>query len=41
MRILYPADLGIQVEMKGDGMNVIFPRQMMACILMENHSDDR
>ena len=41
MRILYPADLGIQVEMKGDGMNVIFPRQMMACILMENHLDDR
>jgi alpha-galactosidase len=33
MRILYPADLGIRVESEGHGIDVIFPRKMMACIL--------
>jgi alpha-galactosidase len=34
MKILYPADLGIQVQREGDGTTVTFPRKMMACILM-------
>ena len=33
MKILYPADLGIQVETKGEGIDVVFPRRMMACLL--------
>jgi hypothetical protein len=33
MKILYPADLGIGVEAKGNGIDVVFPRKMMACIL--------
>jgi alpha-galactosidase len=32
-RILYPTDLGIHVEQQGDGCDVIFPRELMACIL--------
>ncbi len=32
-RILYPADLGIRVEPQGNGCDVIFPRELMACIL--------
>lgn len=32
-RILYPTDLGIRLETEGDGISVIFPRKMMACIL--------
>jgi alpha-galactosidase len=35
MRILYPTDLGIRLESTGHGMNVVFPRPMMACILTE------
>jgi alpha-galactosidase len=33
LTILYPADLGIRLEAEGDGIAVIFPRKMMACIL--------
>jgi alpha-galactosidase len=33
LRILYPTSLGIQVESTGDGVNIIFPREMMACLL--------
>ena len=33
MKILYPADLGIRAESEGDGVSLIFPRKMMACIL--------
>ena len=33
MKILYPTDLGIRLETKGDGISVIFPRRMMACVL--------
>jgi alpha-galactosidase len=33
MRILYPVDLGIRLEGEGTGIAVVFPRQMMACIL--------
>jgi hypothetical protein len=33
MKILYPSDQGIRLETEGDGISVIFPRKMMACIL--------
>jgi alpha-galactosidase len=33
MKILYPTDLGIRVETEGDGIDVVFPRKMMACVL--------
>ncbi len=33
LRILYPADLGIQAERTGDGWTLVFPRPHMACIL--------
>jgi hypothetical protein len=36
MKILYPTDLGITVETGGDGIDVIFPRQMMACVLTQD-----
>jgi alpha-galactosidase len=32
-KILYPTDLGIGIEPQGDGSDVIFPRELMACIL--------
>jgi alpha-galactosidase len=32
-KILYPTDLGIRTEPAGDGIDVVFPRTMMACIL--------
>jgi alpha-galactosidase len=37
MKILYPSDLGIRLETEGDGISVIFPRKMMACILTLDH----
>jgi alpha-galactosidase len=33
MKVLYPADLGIRTEAAGKGIDVIFPRKMMACIV--------
>ena len=33
MKILYPSTLGIEIQPEGDGLAVIFPREMMACIL--------
>jgi hypothetical protein len=39
MKILYPADLGIQIEAAGEGINVILPRKMMACILTQDQVD--
>jgi alpha-galactosidase len=33
MRILYPVDLGIRLETGGEGLTVVFPREMMACVL--------
>jgi alpha-galactosidase len=33
LRLLYPADLGIQVEREGEGGVLSFPRPHMACIL--------
>jgi alpha-galactosidase len=33
MKILYPIDLGIRVEGVAEGLDVIFPRETMACIL--------
>ena len=35
MRVLYPTDLGIRLEVVAGGLNVIFPRKMMACILSQ------
>ena len=35
MKILYPTDLGIRLEMGEDGIDVIFPRKMMACVLTQ------
>lgn len=35
MNILYPTDLGIRLEEGGDGIDVIFPREMMACVLTQ------
>jgi alpha-galactosidase len=36
MNILYPNDLGIQIDRDGDGISVVFPRKLMACILSSN-----
>ncbi len=33
MTILYPTDLEIRLEPAADGITVVFPRQLMACIL--------
>jgi len=33
MKVLYPTNLGISVEPEGDGIGIVFPRKMMACIL--------
>jgi hypothetical protein len=33
MKVLYPTDLGIRLETEGDGISVVFPHKMMACIL--------
>jgi hypothetical protein len=33
MTVLYPSNLGIQIEPEGEGLAVVFPREMMACIL--------
>ena len=33
MGLLYPGELGIRLEPEGEGLTVIFPRKMMACIL--------
>jgi alpha-galactosidase len=33
LRMLYPTDLGIQMQRKGDGWILTFPRAHMACIL--------
>jgi alpha-galactosidase len=33
MKILYPTNLGIEVQSKGEGILVNFPREMMACLL--------
>jgi hypothetical protein len=33
LRLLYPTDLGIQVERAGEGAILSFPRPYMACIL--------
>jgi alpha-galactosidase len=33
MKILYPAELGIQISTVGSGVDVMFPRKFMACIL--------
>jgi alpha-galactosidase len=35
MKILYPTDLGIRLETGEDGIDVIFPRTMMACVLTQ------
>jgi len=33
MKVLYPIDLGVRVEATAEGLDVIFPRETMACIL--------
>jgi|CZKL01.1.fsa_nt_gi alpha-galactosidase len=33
MKILYPTNLGIQVQSGSDGLSINFPREMMACLL--------
>jgi hypothetical protein len=33
MKILFPSELGIRTEEAGNGIDVTFPRRMMACIL--------
>jgi alpha-galactosidase len=35
MKVLYPIDLGIRVEAAGEGLDVTFPRETMACILTQ------
>jgi alpha-galactosidase len=33
LKILYPTNLGIEMQSQGEGINVNFPREMMACLL--------
>ncbi len=33
LRILFPTDLGIRLQPDGDGVTIVFPRPLMACIL--------
>ena len=33
MKILYPTNLGIELQPAGDGVNITFPRELMACVL--------
>jgi alpha-galactosidase len=33
MRVLYPSGLGIALEAEGNGVTVVFPRPLMACVL--------
>jgi alpha-galactosidase len=35
LKLLYPQDAGIRIESQGDGLAIVFPRPLMACILGE------